>query len=327
MDRLDTMSVFLAVVEAGSLSAAGRQLGMPLATVSRKLAQLESHLDARLLSRSTRALDLTEAGRAYVDACKRILGDVADAERAAGGEYNAPRGELAITAPIVFGRLHVLPVVAEFLQAYPAVDIRLALSDRNAHLLDEHVDLAVRIGALPDSRLNARPLGTLRRVVCASPGYWKTHGKPKTPADLARHACVTFDLGGAPDVWTLRASKRDDAATTPIAVRSRLAVNTAEAAVDAAVANHAVDYLDHADLTRYSQLYAKQHFFERAIWETLQSGSTRNLADLSLAVDTSTADPRIALEILNWRSKTLKVIDSDLAQLDAAMKDAAPAKP
>ena len=96
---------------------------------------------------------------------------------------------------------------------------------------------------------------------------------------------------------------------------------------DAAVANHAVDYLDHADLTRYSQLYAKQHFFERAIWETLQSGSTRNLADLSLAVDTSTADPRIALEILNWRSKTLKVIDSDLAQLDAAMKDAAPAKP
>ena len=236
MDRLDTMSVFLAVVEAGSLSAAGRQLGMPLATVSRKLAQLESHLDARLLSRSTRALDLTEAGRAYVDACKRILGDVADAERAAGGEYNAPRGELAITAPIVFGRLHVLPVVAEFLQAYPAVDIRLALSDRNAHLLDEHVDLAVRIGALPDSRLNARPLGTLRRVVCASPGYWKTHGKPKTPADLARHACVTFDLGGAPDVWTLRASKRDDAATTPIAVRSRLAVNTAEAAVDAAVA-------------------------------------------------------------------------------------------
>ena len=236
MDRLDTMSVFLAVVEAGSLSAAGRQLGMPLATVSRKLAQLESHLDARLLTRSTRALDLTEAGRAYVDACKRILGDVADAERAASGEYSAPRGELAITAPIVFGRLHVLPVVTEFLQAYPAVDIRLALSDRNAHLLDEHVDLALRVGALPDSRLNARPLGALRRVVCASPAYWKANGKPKTPADLAKHACVTFDLGGAPDVWTFRASKRDEASTTAIAVRSRLAVNTAEAAVDAAVA-------------------------------------------------------------------------------------------
>ena len=236
MDRLDTMSVFLAVVEAGSLSAAGRRLGMPLATVSRKLSQLESHLDARLLNRSTRKLELTEAGRAYVDACKRILGDIADAERAAAGEYSAPQGELTISAPIVFGRLHVLPVVAAFLQAYPDVDIRLALSDRNAHLLDEHVDVAVRIGVLPDSRLNARPLGTLRRVVCASPAYWKAHGKPKTPADLARHACVTFDAGGAPDTWTFRAGRHDGAGTTTIAVRSRLAVNTAEAAADAAVA-------------------------------------------------------------------------------------------
>ena len=235
MDRFETMSVFLAVVEGGSLSAAGRRLGMPLATVSRKLAQLESHLDARLLSRSTRQLDLTEAGRAYLDACKRILGDVADAERAAAGEYSAPQGELAITAPIVFGRLHVLPIVTEFLQATPAVDVRLVLSDRNAHLLDEHVDLAVRIGVLPDSRLTARPLGALRRMVCASPAYWKSHGRPKTPADLAAHRCVTFDIGGAPDAWTFRADKTG-ARTTTVVVRSRLAVNTAEAAVDAAVA-------------------------------------------------------------------------------------------
>lgn len=236
MDRLETMSVFLAVVDTGSLSAAGRRLGMPLASVSRKLAQLEGHLNARLLSRSTRRLELTEAGRAYVDACKRILGDVADAERAAAGEYSTPQGELAISAPIVFGRLHVLPVVTEFLQAYPAVDIRLALSDRIAHLLDEHVDVAVRIGVLPDSRLNASPLGALRRVVCASPAYWKANGKPKTPADLARHRCITFAVGGAPDVWTFRSPHHGGAVDTSIAVRSRLSVNTAEAAVDAAVA-------------------------------------------------------------------------------------------
>ncbi len=236
MDRLETMSVFLSVVEAGSLSAAGRRLGMPLATVSRKLGQLESHLGARLLSRSTRKLELTEAGRAYLDACKRILVDIADAERAAAGEYSAPQGELAITAPIVFGRLHVLPIVTEFLEAFPAVDIRLALSDRNAHLLDEHVDVAVRIGELPDSRLNARPLGSLRRVVCASPAYWKAHGKPKTPADLAKHRCITFDWGLSPD-WIFRSARDGDARQLQtIPVRSRLAVSTAEAAVDAAVA-------------------------------------------------------------------------------------------
>ena len=193
MDRLDAMTVFLAVVDDGSLSAAGRRLGMPLATVSRKLAELEGHLGARLINRSTRRLELTDPGRAYEQACRRILDDVDGAERAVAGEYDTPRGELAITAPIVFGRLHVLPVVNEFLRANAEVDVRLALGDRVAHLLDEHVDVAVRIGVLPDSRLNAVPLGTLRSVVCASPAYLKAHGTPRTPADLDPHRCITFD--------------------------------------------------------------------------------------------------------------------------------------
>ena len=229
MDRLDAMTVFLAVVDSGSLSAAGRRLGMPLATVSRKLAELETHLGARLLNRSTRRLDLTDPGRAYEQACRRILDDVEGAERAVAGEYDAPRGELAITAPIVFGRLHVLPVVTAFLVANPEVDVRLALGDRVAHLLDEHVDVAVRIGVLPDSRLNAIPLGTLRAIVCASPAYLKAHGTPRTPADLARHRCVTFD-SPYPTPW-LFAGAQD---FTP--ARPRLIVNTAETAVDAAVA-------------------------------------------------------------------------------------------
>jgi len=126
MDRFESMTVLLTAVEAGSLSAAGRRLGMPLATVSRKVSELETHVKARLLSRSTRKLALTDAGRDYVVACKRILEDVNEAERAASGEYSAPRGELIVTAPIVFGRLHVLPVTTEFLAAYPEVAVRLS---------------------------------------------------------------------------------------------------------------------------------------------------------------------------------------------------------
>jgi DNA-binding transcriptional LysR family regulator len=231
MDRLDAMTVFLAVVDAGSLSAAGRRMGMPLATVSRKLAELEDHLGARLLARSTRRLELTDAGRAYEKACRRILDDVEGAERAAAGEYDTPRGELAITAPIVFGRLHVLPIVTEFLRANPAVDVRLALGDRVAHLMDQHVDVAARIGALPDSRLNAIALGTLRSVVCASPAYLKAHGTPRTPAELTTHRCITFD-SPFPSPW--RFAGADPLLFMP--ARPRLVVNTAEAAVDAAVA-------------------------------------------------------------------------------------------
>ena len=229
MDRLDAMAVFLAVVDSGSLSAAGRRLGMPLATVSRKLAELEAHLGARLVNRSTRRLEITDAGRAYEQACRRILDDVDGAERAAAGEYDTPRGELAITAPIVFGRLHVLPVVNEFLRANAEVDVRLALGDRIAHLLDEHVDVAVRIGVLPDSRLNAVPLGTLRSVICASPAYLKTHGTPRAPSDLEQHRCITFEAV-FPAPWRFAGG----ATFTP--TRPRLVVNTAEAAIDAAIA-------------------------------------------------------------------------------------------
>ena len=236
MDRLDAMTVFLAVVDAGSLSAAGRQLAMPLATVSRKLAELEDHLGARLLNRSTRRLEITEAGRGYEQACRRILDDVAGAEAAVAGEYDTPRGELAITAPLVFGRLHVLPVVNDFLRANAAVDVRLALGDRIAHLIDEHVDVAVRIGALPDSRLSATRLGQLRSVVCASPGWLKAHGTPRAPDDLAAHRCITFE-SIFPGPWRFAGG----ATFTP--ARPRLVVNTAEAAVDAAVAGLGVTRL------------------------------------------------------------------------------------
>lgn len=233
MDRLDAMAVFLAAVDTGSLSGAGRQLDMPLATVSRKLTDLETHLRTRLLLRSTRALTLTDAGRDYLAACRRILEDVGEAERRAAGEYSEPRGELVVTAPLVFGRLHVLPVIAEFLQAYPQVDVRLLQGDRVLNLSEEHVDLAARIGELPDSRLTATRVGAIRRVVCASPAYVAQHGLPRTPDELRAHACVSFEALAGQDSWRFA---REGEAEMRVPVHSRLVVNTAEAAIEAAIA-------------------------------------------------------------------------------------------
>ena len=226
------MSALLAAVEAGSLSGASRRLGMPLATVSRKVSELETYLRTRLVNRTSRRLILTDAGRSYVIACKQILEDIDEAERAAAGEYVTPRGDLIITAPIVFGRLHVLPVVLEFLKAYPNIDIRLVLADRVINLQEEHADLAVRIGELPDSSLVATRVGSIGRVVCGSPAYFAERGTPKTPDDLGKHDCITFAGLMSPNAWDFASGK----STISAAVHSRLVVNTAEAAIDAAVA-------------------------------------------------------------------------------------------
>jgi DNA-binding transcriptional LysR family regulator len=230
MDRLEAMSILLAVVDAGSLSAAARRLGMPLPTVSRKVAELEAHLRARLLHRTTRQLSLTEAGAAYVAACRRILDDVGEAERIATGEYGAPKGELAVTAPIVFGRLHIVPVVAEFLAQYPEIRIKLLLTDRVVHLMEEQIDVALRIGKLPDSTLMASRIGTVRPVVCASPAYLAQRGVPAGPAALAAHDCIGFDVLESRRAWVFG----DGKSTVSVPVIPRLEVNTAEAAIAAA---------------------------------------------------------------------------------------------
>lgn len=232
MDRFDSMSIFVAAVEAGSLSAAARLRGTPLATVSRKVAELEAHLGARLLNRSSRVLSLTDAGRSYLPACKRVLEDLGEVERAVSGEYQAAKGDLIITAPIVFGRLHVLPVVAAFLKAYPEILIHLVLSDRTANLFEDHIDLALRIGHLPDSSLVATRLGTIRFVVCASPDYFAARGTPQNPTDLSAHDCITFEALMSSDSWRFANGRTN----LSVPVRSRLVVNTAEAAIEAAIA-------------------------------------------------------------------------------------------
>jgi DNA-binding transcriptional LysR family regulator len=232
MDRLESMSILLEVIDAGSLSGAGRRLGVPLATVSRKISDLEAHLKTRLLLRGNRRLELTDAGLAYVEACRRIVEEVNEAERAASGEYRSPTGELVITSPIVFGRQLLLPVITDFLRAFPEVSIRLVQVDRVVNLLEEHVDLAVRIGELPDSSLIATRVGLIRRVVCASPGYLSARGIPKTVEDLAAHDCIAFDAITIGNRWEFRQGKL----IRVVAIRSKLKVNTAETAVDAAIA-------------------------------------------------------------------------------------------
>jgi DNA-binding transcriptional LysR family regulator len=232
MDRLDAMSILLAAIDAGSLSGAARRLGMPLTTVSRKVSDLEAHLKTRLLNRSSRKLTLTDAGRDYAAACRRIIEEVGEAERAVSGEFTQPRGHLVLSAPIVFGRLHLLPIVTAFLEAYPEIDVRLALADRAVNLIEEHVDGALRISALADSSMTAIKVGEIRRVVCGSPAYFRKHGCPEKPADLGQHSCITFEGLQSPAAWLFPAKK--GAQSVPI--HSRLVVNTAEAAVDAAVA-------------------------------------------------------------------------------------------
>jgi DNA-binding transcriptional LysR family regulator len=232
MDRIEAMSTLVAAIEAGSLSAASRKLGMPLATVSRKVSELEAHLRTKLVIRTSRRLTLTDAGRAYIAASKRILEEIAEAERSASGEYSAPKGSLTITAPIVFGRLHVLPIVVEFLKVYPEIDIRMALADRVVNLQEEHVDLAVRIGELPDSSLIATRVGSIRSVVCGSPAYFAARGAPTQPSDLEIHDCITFDSMSARDTWNFATEH----SSISVATHSRLFVNTAEAAVEAAIA-------------------------------------------------------------------------------------------
>ena len=232
MDRLDAMSVFAAIVDGGSLSAAGRRLNVPLATVSRKLADLEAHLRTRLITRSTRKLVLTDAGRDYLAACRQILEQVDEAERAASGAYAKVKGQLVVAAPIVFGRLHVVPVAAAFLELHPEVDIQFRLGDRNVNLIEEHVDVALRIGALPDSNLVATPVGLISRVVCASPAYLERFGPPLSLEELAAHACVTFDGLEAASAW---AFSDTDGPKHHARVQSRMTVSTADAAIEAAV--------------------------------------------------------------------------------------------
>ena len=232
MDRLEAMSVLLAVSEAGSISAASRKLKVPLATISRKVSELEAHLGVRLLMRSNRQIALTDAGQSFVAASRRILRELGDAEREVSGEQKVLKGELVLSAPIALGRFYLLPVVIDFLRDHPSMDVRMMLVDRRLNMIEDHIDIGLRVGELHDFSLVAKTVGSVRRVVCASPAYLKHRGTPRTPGDLKDHDCITFENTLSAQTWNLHVDK----AEKPFPIHSRLVVNTAEAATDAAVA-------------------------------------------------------------------------------------------
>jgi DNA-binding transcriptional LysR family regulator len=223
MDRIEDIAVFVAVASNGSFSAAARRLNRSPTAVTRAVADLEARLGVRLLNRTTRAVSLTDVGERFLGGARRVLADLAEIEQAAAGQGSAPRGELAVTAPMLFGRLHVLPVVNEFLSAYPDVSARLLLLDRPVDLVEERLDAAIRIGPLADSSAIATRLGALRRVVVASPDYLARRGTPQHPDEIASHDVIVFGGAGG-GRWDFAGGVR---------ITPRLAVNTAEAAIDA----------------------------------------------------------------------------------------------
>jgi DNA-binding transcriptional LysR family regulator len=232
MDRIDAMQAFLAVADLEGFAPAARKLGLSPPAVTRLVAALEEHLGARLLQRTTRSVALTDAGARYLARVRRILADVEEAEASIKDERTRPSGRLVVSAPIGFGRLHVSPVLSEYLKRYGEVSGELRLSDRMVNLVEDGVDLAVRIGHLADSSLVARHVGEVRRIVVASPGYLKAHGDPKTPEAIASHQTIQFGATlASPDLRFVRDGKEIRIAPTP-----RLVTNSADAAIQYAIA-------------------------------------------------------------------------------------------
>jgi len=227
MDRFAAMSAFVAVADRQGFAPAARHLGLAPSAVTRQVAALEEHLGLRLLQRTTRSVTLTDAGARYLDRARRILAEMQEAEDFAQSDRLSPGGRLTVTAPATFGHLHVAPLMAEYLRRYPEVQGQLLLSDRWINLVEEGVDLAVRIGNLPDSGLVARALGRTRRVLVGSPAYLDRAGIPREPADLAKHALIRFAGFDGPEEWRFER----EGVEQRVALAPRLFTNSADAAI------------------------------------------------------------------------------------------------
>lgn len=233
MDHLDSLRCFVAVAEAQGFAAAARRMGVSAPAMTRAIAALEQRLGVLLLQRSTRSVRLTDTGERFLHDCRRILADLDEAEGAASGVQSEAQGLLAVTASQMFGRLHVAPIAQDFLLAQPKVQLRTLFVDRLVHLLDEGMDVALRIAHLPDSGLTALQVGALRRIVVASPDYLARHGTPLEPQDLSRHRAIAFSFDGlVPQPWQFGAGKSAQTATPTI----DWICNLSEVAIAAALA-------------------------------------------------------------------------------------------
>lgn len=220
MDILTSMKVFAAVVDGGSFTIAADRLDMSRAMTSKYVSTLEEHLGTRLLNRTTRRLSVTESGSVYYLRCVQILSDVTEAEQVAGQLSAVPRGTLKITMPLAFALHRLGPIVADYVTQHPEVKLDISLSDRFVDLIEDGFDLAIRIGALPESGLIARKLGSVCAVICASPAYLKRHGAPKTPEDIAQHSCLEYTYARTSDVWHLTGKNQDHAISIAGAIKA-----------------------------------------------------------------------------------------------------------
>ncbi|MGO4330101.1 LysR family transcriptional regulator [Cupriavidus sp. 2TAF22] len=236
MDRLQAMKTFVTVVETGGFTSAARKLDVSPSVVSRIVNELEEHLAVRLLTRTTRLVRLTDTGSAYFENCRRILGEIDDAELLATGSHAEPRGQLTITASVLFGAAYVMPIVTEYLQRYPDVDATCLLLDRVVNLVEEGIDVGIRIGELPDSSLQAVPVGSVRRVLCAAPAYLERHGAPRSPDDLGRHTLIMASGVSASPEW--RFNRADS--LVPTRLEPRLVTTTNDSAIVAAMAGFGI---------------------------------------------------------------------------------------
>lgn len=230
MDRLHSMRILVKVADAGSFADAARQLHMSPPAVTRAIAYLEEVTGARLFIRSTRSVNLTASGSRYVEDCRRILADIDEAEASAGGSYATPSGILTVTASVLFGQIYVTPILTEFLTLYPSVTGQLLLFDRIVSLMEEGIDVAIRIGHLPDSEYNAAKVGTVRRIICGAPSYFEQNPVPQVPADLTQHTIIATTGSSAPLDWRFGSGR-----SPSVTLHPRLFCNTGDAAISAAI--------------------------------------------------------------------------------------------
>jgi DNA-binding transcriptional LysR family regulator len=272
-------------------------LGTPIPTVSRKVSELETRLNAELFQRSSRQMKLTDAGRSYIEACKRIIDQVEDAEREVSGEYRTPTGDLAVTAPWGLGHMHLMPIACDFLEAHPDVGLRLVLTDRIVNPVAENIDVSIRIGPLADSSMIATRIGSVRVVACASPAYLAARGLPRKPGDLGSHHCITIDDLAAPRVWKFAKGNREIA----VPIRSRLTVNDSEAAIEAAISGAGIARVMSYKMEaarRSGALVVMLEEFEQEPWPVHIVHAERKPTPLKLRVFLNWVTPRLKARLV-----------------------------
>jgi DNA-binding transcriptional LysR family regulator len=298
LDQLHLINVFVAVVDTNGLAGAARKLNMSPPAVTRAINELETHLGVRLLTRTTRMVRVTEAGERYVEDCRRILSELTEADESVTGLHGSPRGKLTLTAPVLFGAKFVTPIVTEYLRRYPQVNASCWLLDRVVNMMDEGVDLAVRIGDLPDSSMQAIRVGQVRRVICAAPSYLAQHGQPNIPQALASHCTILASTVTPSPDWRFQ----EGGAPCLVKLQPRLIITSNDAAVNAAVEGFGIVRLmsyQVADQVRDGQLKILLSEFElpelpvHLVHREGRHASQKARAFLDLAIERLRANPAL----------------------------------